>query len=425
VSGGRGRNGGIAEGQFFPSQSMRAMSMAALRVLDLERWKASAITSQTARVGCESHWRRIRPPGARTPRSPVTHNGAPSPRRSHPRSKTSSAVVAVVAGGHGGVQVWRKRRRTTSVEMVCMARPPRAERPPRRPTWSTFPPVQFQPPAVIQPRRRDSSSTRRSGIKGGWHGYLSSTKIHACVGDLLGRAAEEEQIAGCKAPRSTGIIPSKEACNRASRGITRPRWRHNTCVNPEQSYPKLDTPPTSRESPGNVSPGNGFVDGERARGERTSARWTHASAIHQAQLDPAALRRIQSDLKPGFERNRSSGAWRSRWARGTDWRRAGHLGHFPGGAYGGARQQSRFWNPARVAVGGAHFGTTGRSLQQFYVGAIDGLETTSASSAGCAGDSPQVARRYSTARMPAGMSFISKSTRGPRNNCSSFQVYAI
>ncbi len=48
---------------------------------------------------------------------------------------------------------------------------------------------------------------------------------------------------GCNALFSTVTTPSHRACGPESLGIRTPRRRHSICVNPEQSYPKLDVPP--------------------------------------------------------------------------------------------------------------------------------------------------------------------------------------
>src|SRR5215472_3102929 len=48
---------------------------------------------------------------------------------------------------------------------------------------------------------------------------------------------------GCRSFLSTLVTPLHAACKSASRGMLIPRARTSICVNPEQSYPKLDLPP--------------------------------------------------------------------------------------------------------------------------------------------------------------------------------------
>ena len=72
---------------------------------------------------------------------------------------------------------------------------------------------------------------------------LAVAKIHAGMGNLGDTRAKEQQVAGLQSLRSTGITPVHAACRSASRGISIPRCRSSICVNPEQSKPKLLTPP--------------------------------------------------------------------------------------------------------------------------------------------------------------------------------------
>ena len=69
-------------------------------------------------------------------------------------------------------------------------------------------------------------------------------QVHAGMRDLWLRLEPKyRRSPGCRSLRSTAITPLHAACISASRGISMPRCRSSICVNPEQSKPKLLTPP--------------------------------------------------------------------------------------------------------------------------------------------------------------------------------------
>ena len=111
--------------------------------------------------------------------------------------------------------------------------------------------------------------------------------------------------------RSTAITPLHAAWISASRGISMPRCRSSICVNPEQSKPKLLTPPQVYVVPINrcascsISP---MLTGVKSSADVAALHPAHLP-IHKPHLEPAlgVLRRRRRRFQPRLPRQLQSG----------------------------------------------------------------------------------------------------------------------